>query len=484
MFKDRIPQTSFTTEIANEYFKEKIYGYGWQDDMSFLTTLRVLLGNKINEDDYLKINHLSANLRRNPAGSVTNEFMKYDIAPYENTLTIMNYYGTSGTDLDIDSIKNAMIAYPQFCELENVEILFKKNFKVTCYINEEKKSAVIHILDLDLKKYHLLQCAILGILPWYADKDGISEEDRELLYSLREKTPDKYLNLIEEKAKEYNFKELFIRKKLHGIEAAGERRMLQQLKITIDQVQRDIRSYMERISEKITNLRDYQTRVMGLEIKLNSSDSEESELMKYFLVNSKLGLSTVYDGELTYTVKDYIRYFDETQAKKYIENKASYFYKYCGKQTPVGVLSKEEVQRVMTAIFIDQELKIKACSAYRMDLTRNTVRAVGGFEYSTEFDRCMPNPHIDAYECVGNYLQVFAEAFIEGNYIGVIENTISSAISLNLADAPVMDKFMYYIFGFENSNTPTNREKCIELPNGMSVNIKDAAEWLKENENE
>lgn len=487
MFKELISQTGFTTEVANEYFKNNIPLNSFQGDISYATTLRALFGKKLEgTENAIHLRHFNINLRRNDIELVTKEYMKYDIVTYHNTLNIVDFSNlTMDENTELSKLKEAMKEFPKYSELENVEALFKKNFRVACYIHEEYRSTVLFVMNLDIKKYHLLQCATLGILPWYADDDGISDKDRELLYSLREKSSEKYLQIVEERVKEYNFREMFIRQKLKGIETIGERQVLEQLKSSVKTLEADIKSFMDRIAERTTSIRDSQTRIMDIELRMNNTDTEESsELMKYFLVNSKLGLGNVYDSEITYTVKDYIRYFDEAQAKKYIGNNGSYFYRYCNKQTPVGTLSVDDVKRVMTAIFIDQELKIRTCSAYRMNLSRCRINPVGGYSFSSEFDRCLPNPHIDGYECIGNYAQAFAEAFRAGNYIGVIENTISSAISLNLADAPVMEKFINYIFGYKNDNYPTNKEKCIELPNGMTVNIKEAAEWLKENENE
>ena len=85
----------------------------------------------------------------------------------------------------------------------------------------------------------------------------------------------------------------------------------------------------------------------------------------------------------------------------------------------------------------------------------------------------MPNPHIDVYGCMGNYLGTINNLLVERNYVAAIEQCIASAKSLNFGDGVVIGRFAEDI-------RRTGRS-CIELPDGTMKTPKDAVRWLEEN---
>ena len=88
----------------------------------------------------------------------------------------------------------------------------------------------------------------------------------------------------------------------------------------------------------------------------------------------------------------------------------------------------------------------------------------------------MPNPHINRYSCLGNYVRTINELLKDRNYIGAIEQCSASAKSLNFGDSTVMHEFMRFMYSSGNRT-------FIELSDGTTVSPINAIKWLKEQEN-
>ena len=70
------------------------------------------------------------------------------------------------------------------------------------------------------------------------------------------------------------------------------------------------------------------------------------------------------------------------------------------------------------------------------------------------------------------------ERLTENDAIGAIEQCVSSCKSLNFGDSVVMETFMNRLCNIDGYEF----NKCIELPDGSVVNIKDAIKWMNDQE--
>ena len=191
--------------------------------------------------------------------------------------------------------------------------------------------------------------------------------------------------------------------------------------------------------------------------------------MGYFIHNKNLSLVSVDRSRLTFNCKGYLTYFDEEGAKRYINNKNSMLYRASDR------FSNEDIAMFSKALFLDQKIRMKFCASYTFDLT-GSVRANSHAIYGTEFGDCTPNPHIDRYSCLGNHERAITGRLREHDYVGAIEQCISSCVSLNFADSTVIGEFVSRIF----SNGRGVNIRCIELPDGKVVDPEGAIQWLKE----
>ena len=484
MFRQCIYETLMTSQIANTYFSGKITGDSYQGDFTFLATLRALLYQRQTGHHQVQVLFNRANLKKeiidqyfgtiniiNTIGTVYGSNNGYI------NIVDINCFGEEGDKRMFESIEDAFSKIDKlnkFKKIEKFTDFFRKNFYSLCYVNEETEIVNIFVEHLNLQRMHYIQCAAFVFLPWFFNlEEGVTADEMELIKSLREKTPDDYVKCIEKFAKKIDFREEFIRASLKGFEVIYERKALEQAKNELDDVAYRINSIEQQLYDEILRKRNINAKILGLEMKINNGETED-DLMEYFLHNKKLHLSSANNDYLVFIVKDYIQFFDEEMAKQMIDKDSSYIYTVCRDQDSV---KRDDVRKLMTAIFLDQELKIRTCAAYSIKIG-GRVKGMLDYSFGVDFDDCIPNPHIDRYQCLGDYVRAIEQCIQDNNYVAAVEQCCASAKSLNFADSIVMKEFLYWLF----CKSSVHNNRCIELPDGSVVRPMEAIEYLKNRE--
>ena len=485
MFKQVIRNTQLTTNAANNFFQH-IYGESFQQDVSFISTLRALVAPRMKEGESIVLSFYQSNYSENHLGNYSAKNAVRDVCDLEycppGQIIIHNFNNTSQDSnyAWMELMKSTFTSvYPDWHYLDKVTTFFKKTFYALCFINPEKKSVIVFVENMDIRKMHYLQCSIFAFLPWYFDpKLGVSKVEMELIESLREKTPTKYEDCIARIAEQYDFRAAQIRQLLAGFETRYE-------VMERDRVRREIQNCIEyidnlnnQIGDYLRAKNDYEIRLLGLEAKI-ANGSEESEIMDYFLHNKNLVLESVTNDSMVFVVKTYLEYFDEDLAERVIHNETSYVYRPNGRGCN-NIIPAEDMRMLMTAIFLDQKLRIRFCAAYKFNMN-GSVSAMSRYGFGAECRDCTPNTHIDKFGCLGNYQRSINELLKHHDYIGAIEQCSASCKSLNFNDSPVMQEFMRRMYGIPDYQGSVNT-RCIELPDGTVVTPVDAINWLKTQE--
>lgn len=480
MFKTSIASTPLTTDAANSYFKN-ISGQTFGSDNSFLATLRALVAPRIKEEDsiFLRFNrsdYSSSQIANVPIEHVVNAICSsYELSEARNQIAVHSFTSDHESNLsNMRAIEKLPACYSGYYQLDKVKAFYRKSFSVDCYINPELKNVIIFVDNLDNKKLHYLQVSILAFLPWYFNpEEGVSDIEMQLIYSLRESSPEKYQNCLAKIAEQYDFRTARIRQLLSGFETRYEKIEVENVRNSIRSTDTTINQYNDEIGVLLGRRNELCIRLMGLERKI-AEGGEDSEIMEYFLCNNRLVLEDVTDTDMYFCVKDYLTYFDREMAEQYINNDRSFVYSNHRGD------SIEKMKKLMYEIFVSEEprLRIKVCAAYRFNLNGN-VGTQGGHCFSYEFSDCMPNPHIDRYNCIGNYERTINQLLMNRDYIGALEQCVASCKSLNWGDSIVMETFMKTMWGTSGDGY---NNKCIELPDGSVVKPNDAMKWLEQQE--
>lgn len=482
VFKTSITSTPFTSEAANSFF-QNITGSYFGNDCSFLSTLRALVAPRIKEDESVYLTFGSTNydgntIRNVPAERAVSAICSSYQMNTSGALIVHSFNADQNSNLACMQIveDNFTSIYPEYHRLDKVKAFYRKSFNVDCYINPDKKSVIVFVDNLDVKKMHYLQVSILAFMPWYLNQDdGLTEDELALMQSLRETNSANYEKYIAKLAEGYDFRTARIRQLLGDFETRYERIECDTVRNEIQSIDMEIQRLNDSIGAYLSRRNDKCIRLLGLEQRI-AEGGGDSEIMDYFLCNNRLVLSHVSNTDMYFSVKDYLEYFDRDMAERAINNRSSYVYRPDGGNGHNAAAS-EKMQKLMQEIFVSENprLRIRFCAAYRFDLNGSASAQTGDFSDYT-FDGYMPNTHIDRYHCMGNYSRTINELLRKRNYIGALEQCIASCKSLNFGDSAVMGEFMRTMW----SNNTVSR--CIELPDGRVVKPNEAIRWLDEQE--
>lgn len=484
MFRQSINSTALTSDAANSYF-EHIRGDSFNGDVTFLSTLRALIAPRMSEGESLRLHFQTSTYNKSTIESTQPKRFIIDgvCHNFDSTARGQVYIHNvnSGRQEDntacLDVLKsNFARVYSGWSRMARVTDLFRTQFYTLCFVNPELKSVIVFVDSLSTSKMHYLQCAILGFFPWYfSPEKGVSQDEMNLINTLRAKEPSDYSACIAKLAERYDFRTARIKQQLAGFETRYEQQECERVRNDIRSADNQIQSLNERISQQLNSRNELEIRLLGLEAKI-AAGGESSEIMDYFIHNKKLELDYVDNRTLAFVVKDYISYFDESMAKRTIDNPDSFVYSPDGRNCN-NYIPADKVKELMYAIFVDQTIRIRVCAAYEFSLTGN-VSGISGYHFGAEYAGYMPNPHIQNHSCMGNYSRPINESLQRHDYISALEQTIASAKSLNFGDSIVMKGFMRIFYGLGDNDSTRARRKWFELPDGTCVTSAQAADWV------
>ena len=476
MFKQSVSSTMLTSDAANIFFPH-ITGEMYGSDHTFLATVRALVAPRMPEGESIHVSFGRSDYNAAVVSETSARRMVEMICGNMYRGAGQIYIHNLANRDEANNIANIELLKRQFCEVyagwqyhEKISNFYQKSFKVICFIHPESKSASLFVEQLNLQKLHYLQMSILAFLPWYFDPEkGMSEAEMALVHSLRERTPAKYEACIAELAKQHDLEAGRIRKLLQDFETKFERMECDRVRRDITRVDNDMTNLDRQYADFIKRRNDLCIRLLGLERRIE--EGVESELMEYFLCNRKLHLENIDGTYMYFAVRDYLSYFDEDAAATYIKNRNGYFYSCCNSS-----LTKGGMEKLLTAIFVDQTIKIRFCAAYYFDMN-GSVTPNSNHHFGPEFKGYRPNPHIDQYSCMGNYKPAINTALRNRDYITALEQCVASAKSLNFHDSTVMINFIEQFTANGGSSY-----KAIELPDGTVVSPREAVKWIEAQE--
>lgn len=485
MFRDVISETSLTTPIANDYFRN-ISGDKVKEDNTFLSTLRALLGNRVPAGETLVFRYKrSANTKGFWEDNDGTNYQIKSITGYNETDSIpsgciiyyrLEHYNAEANESGLNFIeKNFINVFPEFQRVQRVTDFFVKRAKILCFVNPELKTVFLFSGSINMRVFHYLQCGIYAMLPWYfSNGDRPSEDEMEVIRSLRENDSLPYKAAIKRIADKLNFRDFLIRKHLAGFESQTYRTTLETMSRQIDAFRNQIQDLYRRAREIMKQKSEAEIKSLGLMAKI-ADCSQESEYMEYFLANKNLKLVNSDGATVELIARGYVMFYDEDNARCVINNPTGVLYQPDGESMD-DYIPHEEMKKLLCAVFIDKKIKMRMCAFYR--LSRDGVSVSTGYDYGDDFLDCTPNPHIDRYRCLGGYEEAINTLLDEGDYVGATEQCVASCQSLNFGDYSVMKEFAYRLYGC-GTRVNTN---CFELPDGKITNPKGAIKWLNDEE--
>lgn len=469
---------TLTSDFAEAIFPN-ISGGRNRNDASILAVMRALLPERMPDGENICVSFPRSSFSKDVIKNITSLRKFFDEernGEYTSTLVIHSLENDEENNIGLMKNVRDVIAKRDDKEFETLDLISeffeRAQFKAEFIINRSTKTTVVLISNLGMKATHLLGSIVPVLLPWYfGDIDRRPEgEEVDLLKTLTQKTPADFQERIEKFAEKFDFRTARIKTLLKGFETVVERAQLGSVERAIRDCDRHMQECLERHATYLRDRENHEVRLLGLQQKIASGG--DSEIMEYFLCNSKLHIADVYEGTLTFIAEGYLDEYDPEIFDRVISNTHSVFYNYHDDK-----YTKEDVAMLLKAIWgEDSKLKIKTCAAYRLDLNNMSLSGVQGFDFPPSFVNYLPNQHIQQYQCTGNFSEQFAICMREHNYIGAIEQCVASCRNINMGDSTVCQAFMQKIFS-------SSAKRFIELPDGTLCTPFKALEWLKNGEN-
>lgn len=491
MFTKEIMGLTLTNQIADGLFPN-INGVNFRNDRSFLATLRALMYKRVpsGESIYLAVTnsqYTAGEIKGAAPKDCVRAFLRNSrilIDDREGT-GVLNIHSFDGTEenntacfnhLDSGALNELVGGYTA---LNDVDKWLEQNGKVRArvYLNSEKKNTLIFIERLDVKRWHLLQSLIPRYFPWYVADNPFDEEEIALIKSLTKRYAPEYEEKMEAFAKRFDFRSAHVRNMLSGFETAFEKKELENVRRRIQQLKNNIESYRTEIARFFRDLQDTAIKELGLITKINQEEKEDSELLEYFLCNKSLNIIDVSGATIEFVVTTTISNFDPDMAESAIGRVGkSFFYRHYETRNRYKnkELTDERLYLLMKAIFIDETMKLRVCSAYRLNFADGTYYGLSGYSYPDEILKShTPNQHIHHYACLGNNRPIIERAMLDRDYITAVSQCCSSAANMNLSESNTGTYFMEYICDKDVG-------QIIQMPDGSTATPLDAAKWLEE----
>lgn len=463
----------FISDVADQYFAN-ITGAGFNEDYSFLATLRALLFRRMPEGNSIDLRIYRKDYGRGTIAQHDPEPMMRAIFETEpDTLSIINYRtDEESIEALFNLVDNEETGYAKLSgsvEQKDIEDRIKDYAKVRFYVNREQRYSVILVHNMDLKKYHFIQTFVIRALPWYfvGAPDCLDDLEKNLIKSFREKFAPDYEAAIAELGKLIDFRAAAIKMILGNFEKYAHEAEANGVKNTMEDIRRQIRENEQRYKQLMDSLNEQNIRFNGLRYIIDSC-GDESELIDYFNHNKSITPVSTYGTELKFIVKTFMEFFDEDMFSKYKRNGVIYQDK--------GIINDffknlDNRKKLIDELFSEApRFRVKLCGVYYIN-TGGSVRSEKQFTYPADCVDYLPNPHLQIFACLGNNRPSIQEALRNGNIIGAIEQCISGTKGVNMTE--IEQTIQPFIKWICNSNS-----KIIRLEDGSDVTPREAVEWL------
>ena len=478
MFSRNLSNITLTNDLAEQAFGN-VCGDSYNGDTSFVATLRALLLSRVGTNS-VRLFYKSVNLSRSSIERASfDELINYSmrrLGPDRITVCNLNSVSQGDRQAFLDRFDNAesgfVKIYPDFVELTNIRDFVQSAMNARFYTSEERKSTIIIVENMNIKRWHYIQSFTPRYFKWYFENAPYTEEEKHLLASLTMRSPDEYQRRIEEFANRFDMRAILIQNVIGGFESNARRAQLERIDSEIRDTLNTMRSLMEDYSYQVRSLDEKNLIRSGLQQAIDTAGSS-SELVDFFKANKSLEPIRTDGYVLEFIVKTYLDGFDPEMYETMSNREESHIYRGYDIYKEV-FRDKANRKKFLDAIFSDDpKLRIKTCAYYRIDM-RGTVNSQSRYSYPESCRDMIPNPHLQRHNCLGNHRQFIQERLQESDIVGAIGQCIASAKSVNVGESATFPYFLGELF-------ETNY-KVIELPDGSSVSPEEAFKWLLDQE--
>ena len=447
----------------------------WTKEESFTNELNKIINLKYNLEDQVMLATLYM-LLFNRIELIKSEDQDRKIA-----LTAKLFYDFEDLLLEKDSLK--LICYNQFdfdkakaieyikehhpdaTELIDVELFMEKHAETVVFIKKEDNAAIILMKEISRKKIHLLSSLLPRFLPQFFERFPLSATEVEILKSLTFTSPVKYLNLMSNRANDWDIKKRINRATIEIFRKSANEALLKEDLYNLNCTRREIERIENEYREMIRQLDRETATYEGRKYAAEHSQTDDA-LINYIENNRHINIISANDTVLKMYITSCIDNFNPDMYENYAK-RGDIFERY----PDCLINTVEDRKLLLNSIFSEEpSLKLRVVSYIVLD-TRGSVSSATNHDYKLYKDR-LPNPHLQIFNCFGDNKRFIQKALRENNLILAIEQCTAVVRNLNLSEvSQTVRPFFSWIFN--------STEKIIEKFDGTQMTPKEAIAWLK-----
>ena len=471
MFENQIRSTKLTGSLADNMFRH-ISGSGFSEDVSLLSTLRALLMNRCPDNETIEV--------VNSSDTLTNGYeIGADKCADHSFIVINCVSNISESKENTKQFFNEIRVPEGYVELTDVQPFFAQKMSCRAFINESAHSTIVCILDMDLKRYHLMQCITPRLLPWFFAGNSLTINERALLHTLHDRIYTAYEQAINRLIDTYEFRNRVMSATLTNMRMRSLERQRNNAAEQIAAINERIDEFSTRIGTLMRDKNNLLHRLIGIEAAATNDDNGAAtrELNEFLRsVNCIECVPSDNVNEIHIIVKGHLDIYDPDDYKSIARNRNGWYWSTSTSNFPLTFRNMEARKKVMDHIFCtNPTFKIKTCGYFKLCLEECYSSAKSRHTYGERYNDCYPNPHLNYNSCLGSYRPLINQALGDGNLVAAFSRCITSVHTVNVAEAA---SFSYLCRDlFSDCNRP-----YLEGPDGKLYSTLEAYQYLCQKE--
>lgn len=440
-----------------------ISGDKFDRDDTMLATLRALLFERLGGQVF-KYNYRQIDAEAIPEKS--DEVFSYVFGqPSSYSLNIVDIHGdetmAKAALHKLSAEKEWSVKHDIMAHLQTIG-----NTQSVVLVDKENVVCCIAVYHLRMYIYHHMQAFIRRYLPKLFEDANYTQKETELCQSMANTSSGEYMRHIKEIVTKL-YKPHVLRFRTIDIYRQAREAELQRAKIKVQEQKDRVESYSADLIRAHKEHQQAITYLQGL-ITRQKTDKNSEELYEFLRNNPNIEVIRTEGNEMDIIIRTTLDFFDADAAEDYIDNGVILEY---GDDID-GFEDEDDRRLLLENIFSNKaKLKVKMCAFYRLNVLGNvSVRA--DYDYPSEYDDCLPNPHIQEHACLGSYAQYINTKLKDGDVIGAIEQCLASAASVNVEETDLTFKPMLELL----YNTDT---EILITEDGRCMTPMEALDWLK-----
>ena len=237
-----------------------------------------------------------------------------------------------------------------------------------------------------------------------------------------------------------------MRRDLEQVGTYGARRMEERIRNIIRSKQNNIDDYLRALNNLYSELREEQTRLIGIQHQGNGADG----LTEFLLGNiNNITFAKLSDGYLYMRYRTPLLYWDADVFK---------ILREATNRNPMHPADNAK-QQLIDDIFDTGKVTLWFDSGFRYNLVNNGIAHIniGDTFIDAPTAKGLPNPHHYYFDCWGDNASMIAQAQSRGDNVVALAQVFAAIAGLNLSDSIVTNKFVNEMFDTHS------RVKCLEI---------------------